>query len=64
MKTIGIVGIGVGVKCRIAARLVVEVPRFVLRVLKTAMFSFENVRFVDADVFEVSIESLQIPAVL
>ena len=51
-------------KCRITAMLVIAVPRFVMHFLKTAVFSFENVFFVDADVFEVSIESLQIPVVL
>ena len=51
-------------KCQITARLVIVIPRFVLNALKTAMFSFENVCFVGADVFEVSIESLQIPVVL
>ena len=51
-------------KSRITARLVVEAPRFELHVLKTAMFSFEYVRFVDADLFELNIKSLQIPAVV
>ena len=63
-EDIGIVGIGVEMKCRITAMLVIAVPRFVMHFLKTAVFSFENVFFVDADVFEVSIESLQIPVVL
>jgi len=52
------------VKRRITAGLVVEIPRFELHVLETAMFSFEYIRFVDTDLLEVSIKSLQIPAVV